>query len=386
MKKGISFQNIFITLYPALILLGSVIKIKSITLANIAVLYSLLYLIFSFSTKKIKGIEYEVTLWVVFLVQALLSLILSKYGFIGGRIFFSLFTGIVSMFFISSFNIEEIKYFLKGLKLLLYLIIFFSIIEIFRGQLFFATNEVFYMLKNKYGYYYPLTFFVNTNDLSQFLVIVTPVILVLNERKRMIYTFLIASSVIFILINSQSKLGFLCIGMTYILYFVLKNMKNKIYFVFAIVPLVLLSSIYSSSFIIEDFVKISTKELYFQGRAEIYLNLIKAWQSKPLFGVGLGGSYFSSEVGPHNLFLFLLTDFGILFLILFILSLIKLFIELGKNSKKNIKMNRILMSLILTFPLFSSISSGNEQRKIIWIFLGMAYCINKTFKRRNNVN
>ncbi len=89
-----------------------------------------------------------------------------------------------------------------------------------------------------------------------------------------------------------------------------------------------------------------------QSRLLMYKESIKVWTNYPIFGVGIGG--FSKITGlhyrqPHNMFLELLSEFGI---IGFILFNIYIFYWLLFIKKTKIKQDIILLSLVTLFIFY----------------------------------
>lgn len=112
------------------------------------------------------------------------------------------------------------------------------------------------------------------------------------------------------------------------------------------------------------------------GRNELYFSVFNLGLDNFIFGSGLGGSYSVAQIPPHNFFLFIFADFGILFTVGLICLLVRSFIKLYRFKYILIcgcRLNTILLSMLISFPIFSSMSSGNEQRKAVWVLLGLVF-------------
>ena len=111
--------------------------------------------------------------------------------------------------------------------------------------------------------------------------------------------------------------------------------------------------------------------MYYTGRSELYKKLLSYAAHNPLGG--FGSSYELDILPPHNLFLFILVDYGWIACFLFITLLIRNIIHFCKISKNHLSIMfyNVLAASAVLFPFFSSISSCNEQRKVIWIILAL---------------
>ena len=112
---------------------------------------------------------------------------------------------------------------------------------------------------------------------------------------------------------------------------------------------------------------------YYVARLSIYINVLKMAIAHP-FG-GFGSAYVADDYPPHNFYLFLLCDYGWIPALLFAVVLIHMAITFLKRAlcaRDKYAPILLLMSLCL-FPVLSCVSSTNEQRKIIWLSLGILF-------------
>jgi len=117
---------------------------------------------------------------------------------------------------------------------------------------------------------------------------------------------------------------------------------------------------------------------YFVGRERIYLNLLDVAKRLPLGG--FGSAYSIQEMPPHNLFLYVLVDYGWIVFAVFICFLF----STGKKLLTRLRLNKDAFDLVCfislcVFPFLASVSSTNEQRKIVWVILGIL--IRQAYKR-----
>ena len=79
----------------------------------------------------------------------------------------------------------------------------------------------------------------------------------------------------------------------------------------------------SAIFFVGFYIQFSSREFTFDGsgRLDGYLYALRAFENSPLVGVMFNREYFLANYGtlPHNLFLYVLSQGGIVFLLLFVL-------------------------------------------------------------------
>ena len=102
---------------------------------------------------------------------------------------------------------------------------------------------------------------------------------------------------------------------------------------------------------------------------------------------GFGSAYSANDFPPHNFLLFVLCDYGWIAAILLIVVLLKFGFKYYRfaSLKRDDLFVILLLSTLILFPVLSSVSSTNEQRKIIWIVLGIFMnqylCCRKTYDK-----
>lgn len=375
-----------IVMFPYFTFIGAYIFIAGIKISNI---YSLL--LCAFVIKRLINMRYKSTSgYILFffslLLYALFSIIWGNYGDIGLPIIFPLITGFLAMAFVASLSEIELKLFLKSLSIFTFIVLALSLFEIFTGKYIFFNNVDFKYSVNIYNLHYPGVVFANPNDLAQFMLVGFPLLIFgLLRKKRIVISGILFIATIFVLINSTSRIALISsiiIVLSYILLSIFKKNSKIIVFVTGITAVFILLPYLGINLdqydVVNNFLKIDISQDYFTGRDIIYSRVFELGKDNILFGAGLGASYSISGVGTHNMFLFILADLGIFFAFGFVLLLITGFISMYKYKKIQIAgldLSSIMFSILIVFPLFSSISSGNEQRKIIWVALGLVFAV-----------
>lgn len=125
-------------------------------------------------------------------------------------------------------------------------------------------------------------------------------------------------------------------------------------------------------------------------RLNIYIVGLRMFQDHPLNGVGIGSfhllarSYGSIELeAPHNIFIYMLSEFGLIGLGLFLFLIISFIASMRENIKKtfgNVKI--ILYSLLATMAFYiiqSMIISARLRETSMWALLGLAMAAIRIF-------
>jgi O-antigen ligase len=121
-------------------------------------------------------------------------------------------------------------------------------------------------------------------------------------------------------------------------------------------------------------------------RRALYFDAVKAFLENPIVGVGLGGfSVFSSGIDsrlyPHNIFLELAAETGVIGLILFLVLLFfcfkhLIFLEKRDNQDERFLATAVLVMLIFFF--FNVLISGDiNDNRIFFSWIGISYSLDK---------
>ena len=300
-----------------------------------------------------------------------------------GNVYFSIITGLVVALYICTLDNDAFAHFSKGVFFACVVFMGIGLYEMLLGRYMLVTDSIFMVRLNINRLHYPIVAFANPNDLGQFLALLLPISTVfLLERTNTIgyRIIIIFCNVIggYLIFNTESNLSMIVFLGTYVIYFFASkkriNKSNVIYWMlFLLVLIIVFVAVENRTHIIEriaaNVLFVETDDIHFIKRSNLYSSLIESIFKHP-FG-GFGNAYSITE--PHNLFLYVFSDYGFLGGALFVVWYVSLIrqtiIRLKRNAASN--MDYILLAGIILFVVSSSISSGNEQRKAIWIFLGI---------------
>jgi O-antigen ligase len=389
----ISFAKItrlLITIFPFATFMGPYINFFGINFSNIFSLILCIFTLKSILKMKFKNILVYISFFFFMILYALGSLIWGKYNIVGLSIILPLIAGFVAMTFIALLNKDELQLFIKSISFFTITVFIIALLEIFTGKYLFFNNIDFINRANRFNLHYPGVTFTNPNDLAQFLLVGFPILVFkyIEVKKQLIKAIVLLFISIFIMINADSRLALIS-SVLIIAFFINLFMSNSLKKIREVMLIIIISLIFigilsfigvniSNFNILNNFLKIDITQGYFSARATIYIEVIKLALDNFIFGTGLGGSYSVNLMPPHNMFLFIFADFGVLFATGFIIVLISAFLRLYKLRNNIIfgcHFNMIICSIFIIFPIFSSISSGNEQRKIIWVFMGLVFAL-----------
>lgn len=394
-EKKISFvQKAIILLFPFITFLGPYISFLGINLSNFLSLLLIFFTVRKFLKRKYKNIKCYIIYFIIMIIYSLSTVIWSNYSSIGLTIFFPLVTGFIAMAFVASLNKKELEYFVDSISFLTLFIMIIAINEIIFGEYVLFNNSDFIDVINKYGFYYPGVAFANPNDLAQYLVCTVPLIVLREfDRKKIIFPVIVIVLTLFILFNTNSRLSIISFTMVLLSYFIFFIPKNKttlgrdffiiIFFCILINILSVIGVNLNQFGILDNFLLINMSENYFTARSSLYIDALNLGLDNFLMGAGLGGSYTVTTIGTHNMFLFIFADLGIMFVLGFSLVLVCAFLELYKYKKiyiLNCHLASLMLSILVVFPIISSMSSANEQRKIVWIVLGIIFSVISNYK------
>lgn len=385
------FIKIVIIIFPFSIFMGPFINIFDIKISNLYSLVLCAVVLKNLLKMRLGNISGYVSFFFVMILYAYSSMIWGNYGDTGKLLIFPLITGFLAMVFVASLNEQEFKLFIKSLSIFTVVILTLSLIEIYTGKYIMFENVDFIYRTNVYQLHYPGVAFANPNDLAQYLLVGTPLLVfeIFERRRNVIIPIVLFILTIFVLLNADSRLAIISmviIGVTYISSSMVSKGKRLIHLLLAVGAAIVIinalpySGIELSVYNVFDMFKVDSSQGYFTARSDIYLNVLELGIDNVIFGAGLGASYAVSLLGTHNLFLFIFADLGLLFAAGFVVLLVKAFITVFKYRNIQVcgwHMGSVVLSILIIFPLFSSMSSGNEQRKIVWIALGIVFGVIK---------
>ncbi|WP_028828641.1 O-antigen ligase family protein [Proteocatella sphenisci] len=386
------FELFIIMMIPFASFFGAFIKISSIGLSNVYSVILFVLVLKRFLKKSYAGINYIVFYFIFFIFYSIASLLWSSNHIEGIRILTSLITGIITMLYIASLNKDEVIVFTKGIKYFVIFILGMAGYEMATGNYLFFNNELFIYRITDFGLRYPGVAFTNPNDLSQFLIFGGSfVIMSLFQKRKILKGSLILIATFFVIANTGSRLAMISTLIVLFLFFMKDIISSKMRSLLISIPIILgIISIFIIVLevnvydIIDEFLKIDSSQMYYSARDNLYGSLINTGVDNFLHGAGLGTSYNVSFTAPHNMILFIFSDYGFIwtagFLFIIVYSLFILFKYRNLFFEK-CNYNYFTFAILSIFPIFSSISSTNEQRKSIWILLGLVFALVKLSKK-----
>lgn len=225
----------------------------------------------------------------------------------------------------------------------------------------------------------------NLNGYNTLLCYMLPFILGFSVKSlskiKTLFIWLIIFCLSYIIVMNGSRGAALCLLLGYSV-FALFYLKRKS--ILIILSFVVLISIYISIHYSEIFTIIAKRfavlGLHDPERAKILSSGWDALVKSRMFGVGGGNFmpimdsvYHLKITAPHNLFLEIGVQYGLLIIFLFLGMILRLFLKQYVNHNKTSKF--ITLSALAMFPLTSVIDSGYILGIEIWLFLASLYVI-----------
>lgn len=378
-KSQKSFQRFFVFLLPVLSILLQWVSVAGINFSWILSIY--LMVIIFIKVRFVFSRNISTLIFFIAVVTPFLNFLFGNASSFNISLYISVLTGVVLMLYVSL--LEESLYYLllKGGLFACILFAIWGIYEVITGHYILSTHEFFTQGMNWNNTHYPVAAFPNTNDIAQFLVMLFPISSFSLLKKNKLAWVIVASIVFFVVYASGSRL---CMISFVVVWFITLCMKlvmdNKvdillkyIFFILAICVGLFIVDAKTGlvTSVIKNFLVISINADYYAGRTEIYDAVLETALKLPLGG--FGSAYEAYYMPPHNLFLFIMCDYGWIPALLFAFLLLTFalsFLKGMKNDRDNLDMFLMFSSLCM-FPILSCVSSTNEQRKIVWMILGV---------------
>ena len=394
MIKIENIKRFIILILPSLVFIFQFINIGSIHLSW--EIYLLLGIILIMENKRAVNMEIALFVFIALLVP-IITFTYSSTNKFNLTLYFSITTGCLVMIYIFLLTEKEFYYFMDGIFISCILYAAIGLVEMLTGQFLFEHDSKQIMMISDAGTHYPISAFTNSSDLAQYLALMFPISAVhfcskcgLNNKNKMVFLFF-SGFIFFIIERASSNLAIISMICCYIFFGgVVILVKRKLstikiamfIFVGLIISLYIVNKY--SNFIprIMENIFVTRTNVHYTIRADIYSQIIDMSIQHP-FG-GFGNAY--SVFDPHNLILYIFCDYGLLIGILFVFVIVDFIIVffdyfLKSGSEEYLMLTTILM----VFPLLSSISSGNEQRKAIYFFIGI--CMNMRYRlKRQRLN
>lgn len=359
-------------------------------------------LLISLLTKRnwILKINIPLLFCLIFLISPFFTFFIGQATSFNLSLYISIATGVIYFLYISTLETDMFKKFILGGLFSCILFAIWGCYEIFTGNYILSNHEIFTQLPTWNGMHYPIAAFPNTNDIAQYLTILFPITSYILLRKNKLVWGISSALVFFVIYASGSRLCMMCFLGVWGLSLFWKLMSDKrprtlltiiVITILIIIGLVIVESKTGMvSTLLLQFLVVDTSADYYSGREEIYADVLAVSIRLPLGG--FGSAYSANDFPPHNFLLFVLCDYGWIAAIILVVVLLKFGFSYYRyvSLKQDNLFIILLLSTLMLFPVLSSVSSTNEQRKIIWKVLGIfmnqyLYCRKNLRQRHSSV-
>lgn len=331
----------------------------------------------------------------IFLISPFFTFLMGRATSFNLSLYISIATGVIYFLYISTLETDMFEKFMLGGLFSCVLFAIWGCYEIFTGNYILSNHEIFTQRPTWNGMHYPIAAFPNTNDIAQYLTLLFPMASFVLLKKHKLVWGISSLIVFFVIYASGSRLCMMCFFGIWGLSLFWKLMSDKrpktlltiimIGILIAIGLVIVEAKTGIVSTVLAQFLVVDTGADYYSGREEIYADVLAVAARLPLGG--FGSAYSANDFPPHNFLLFVLCDYGWIAAILLIVVLLKFGFKYYRfaSLKRDDLFVILLLSTLILFPVLSSVSSTNEQRKIIWIVLGIFMnqylCCRKTYDK-----
>ena len=358
-----------ITLFPIRIIaivwgvkeIFSIIARREAKIKNVGVICTCLLLITGMLTSIVSNdISRSVTAMIVYVTCAICMFISVKYGR----------------------NSEGIQFIATAFYINVLIISIIAIYESFTGEYINPSYDYYLTTYNMFGLYRPKTVFYNTNNLTVFLLLSLPICMYATEKWRVSFIF---KSLMFalcitgiLLTDSRTGIAGLFAYVGLIIYYRVYSINKTFVSLFAILLCFLTMAIFVSS----DF-SIATM-FYSEDRIPIWKAAFQACKDYYFLGAGPGTSAIveGSLGDPHNYFLEILLEFGVIGLALFC-GILKSVSISAKDMKSNTGLCELKTFMVL-FLLCSICPSSMAGYYYMWIIFGLLIACKENAKERRH--
>ena len=201
-----------------------------------------------------------------------------------------------------------------------------------------------------------------------------------NLKIRIIFLASTLIAIVLILYNG-SRGGLLSFVIMFTVYITLskKNKANVFFIIFFLSLLTIVLYSYGSTIFNALLMRASVQgALEEESRIVIWTNVYKVIQDYCFIGCGAGGLMSAMEdyaqggiLKAHNIFLEVLSEYGIVFFILFVSFLISQYKKARKMDDRERKL--CLFQALIAFPVIGIINSGYQTQPALWAFLAVIY-------------
>lgn len=317
----------------------------------------------------------------IFLVSPFFTFIFGLSPSFNLSLYISIATGVIYFLYVSTLEHDMFESFMRGGLFSCVLFAIWGCYEILTGNYILSSHEVFTQRLTWNGLHYPIVAFPNTNDIAQYLTLLFPMTSAILLKRHKLVWGISSVLVFFVIFESSSRLCMICFlgiwGLSLLWKFMSDKRAQTRLIIFLIIILLIIGAVVLEAktdlvtTVLENFLVVDTGADYYSGREEIYADVLGVAARLP-FG-GFGSAYSANEFPPHNFLLFVLCDYGWLAAIFLVAVLLKFGFRYFRvaSLKRDDLFIVLLLSTLILFPVLSSVSSTNEQRKIIWVALGI---------------
>lgn len=237
--------------------------------------------------------------------------------------------------------------------------------------------------------YFAAATFYNFNTYVTFICFLLPFLFwggVRGDNKSVIKSFFfiaVAIAIVLVIFNaSRGGLLSIAIMVTVYIYYSFSKLKQSFIFILLLIAVLTIALVYYGPIIFNSLImRISMQEAFQdESRFIIWNNVLKVSSDYLFLGCGAGGleyamtGYANGGVTvAHNVFLELLSEYGIVFMSVFVSFLFKMFKRAQKITDISRKM--CIYQAIIAFPIIGIINSGYLTGPFFWAFLASLYVI-----------
>lgn len=199
-------------------------------------------------------------------------------------------------------------------------------------------------------------------------------------KRFFVVAMILGLTYIVIMNGSRGAVISMLIGYFVFVFYYFKTYRSIAFILVLFIALLFLSIYYFDEIFFVILSRFSEQGLSDDGRSQIFSNGVNVFFNTFMFGVGAGNFmptmdkvYQLELTSPHNLFLEIGVQYGLMIFMCFIYLLIKLYRTQRMN---NDNLNKyVVMSALLMFPFTAAIDSGYLLNSWIWMFLSSLYIL-----------
>ena len=417
-------QNRILSAMTYIVIFGDLIKVPGLriagftfTLFRLAVLFVFFFLMWrSAETGKVsvhrrEGILYLMV--IAWIVWAAASLMLSPYSdrHAGTKEILSLISGLFILFiFFQQRNDSAPGVVLCVIRNSVWILAIFGLLEVSTGIHFYTSrlaelenSSIIFKFFVSTNSRLATGIFYNENDFCCFLAVFGSTILYSSNRdstKRLLpkLFLLVVLLFVFLVDDANIAIGSLMIGLLFLL-FKKKKVTTTVFLIGALSVPVMVSGCYIVWGRVNTVIH-SQVQRYHMGagslylRVDIYKKSLEALRHTNGLGTGAGGfsNYISQNypnsilINPHNVWLEILTTYGVIVFVVFVVAFFLLLSGLIKRShRSNNKEAKIVAACFLSFVIGGLIPSSFLGYNYLWLLLGLG-CITSNIAPINSDN